>query len=598
MADSVHRAQLLIEAQNRAKSTLTGFNQDLDKAKRSATGLQSVMGPMGASIAGIAAAWLSWNTAERIIRNVASALMDAERVNSNLADSVETHIGPWAVYQDRIEQFASAVQTATGKNDEAVKQSLQVLIDYGMGLPLAMQTVGQALDLSVGKHMELGAATDLLGKAFVGQTETLARYGIKIKEGLSDAEKFAAVQEQINERVGGRAQAQMNSLAGKYELLTSRLDDLNEAIGVNAEQTASMGSGFDKLSQAVLVATNNLESIKGVLASISGPIPAVLYWLFDWGKAADIAKPLDDMSDVVSDAAAQLATVQSIISETELRGGTVSEELRQRAADLRGELSMVTQTYGIMAGVLAKPPKTDWIKPSEEAIVAWQTINSEADQFFTNLFRAQNMMRDASTQLAPGTAGMKGVMEFDRDQFMNSLVQDIPEVNASAAAAVTNTWEQTYVQWRSSQTDMVSYIQEGLGTLDSSFSQFSSGVVDVMFGMRDGFRDVVKGMAMDWFKFFIDVALSGVKTKLAGGLLDILGLASPLGPVSLLAKTSTPSAYQPAAMMVINHFSGVVSQDFQRETINLTGKATARRVVAVNAISDQVFGGSLSFKGA
>jgi len=50
-------------------------------------------------------------------------------------------------------------------------------------------------------------------------------------------------------------------------------------------------------------------------------------------------------------------------------------------------------------------------------------------------------------------------------------------------------------------------------------------------------------------------------------------------------------------MIVHNHFEGVVSEDFQRETIQLTGRASRRRQVKLYSVTDPRFGGSLALGG-
>ena len=45
----------------------------------------------------------------------------------------------------------------------------------------AMKAAGAALDLAAAKHMDLQSAADIMGKAFMGNTSILKRYGIDLQ---------------------------------------------------------------------------------------------------------------------------------------------------------------------------------------------------------------------------------------------------------------------------------------------------------------------------------------------------------------------------------------------------------------------------------
>ncbi len=127
--------------------------------------------------------------------------------------------------------FAASLQQVTKYSDEAVVQTETLLTTFGLyGDQLRTATKATA-DLASGLGLDLNTAALLVGKSFVGETSTLGRYGIKIKEGTAEAEKFAAVLAEIQRRFGGAAQAEANTYLGRLEQMKNAFNDLQEKIG-------------------------------------------------------------------------------------------------------------------------------------------------------------------------------------------------------------------------------------------------------------------------------------------------------------------------------------------------------------------------------
>ena len=159
-------------------------------------------------------------------------------------------------------RYAEELQKITTFSDETIIETERLLVTFGLSGQQLKDTTKAALDLSLGLGIDLRSATLLLGKAFQGQTETLARYGIKIKEGLSEAERFEVVMGAVNQRFGGAAQAQDETFGGKIENLKNRFDDLKEKIGAQLlPVAASWLAWIDKAiaRSEKLAATENAE---------------------------------------------------------------------------------------------------------------------------------------------------------------------------------------------------------------------------------------------------------------------------------------------------------------------------------------------------
>lgn len=164
--------------------------------------------------------------------------------------------------------FASKMQSLTGIADEAFLNAQRLLANYGVVGSKAQEAIQAAYSLSIGKGIEFGAAMDIVSKAAIGQTQTLARYGIQIDKNTESGAKFDAVLAQINERFGATAQAAMGDS-------TTKLNALKESWGDFKEQ---VGSG---LNDGLVPAVDFLTKAVGWLNQAFKSLGAVFGMVFD-----------------------------------------------------------------------------------------------------------------------------------------------------------------------------------------------------------------------------------------------------------------------------------------------------------------------------
>lgn len=127
--------------------------------------------------------------------------------------------------------FAEAQSRCAMSTKEQILESERLLTTFGLyGDSLKRATKG-TLDLSSGLGVDLRTATMMLGKAFEGNTASLAKLGITIDENTPKSKIFAEVMRQVEERFGGSATAEMNTYAGKLNLLKKQFDDIAESVG-------------------------------------------------------------------------------------------------------------------------------------------------------------------------------------------------------------------------------------------------------------------------------------------------------------------------------------------------------------------------------
>lgn len=130
-----------------------------------------------------------------------------------------------------LQGFANELQRTTTIGDETALEMMSLLGTFGLTGEKLKEATMAAADLSKGLGIDLNSAALLVGKSFVGETSSLSRYGITIDEGIPKTQKFTAVMEQLNQRFGGAAAAEMNTTAGRIANLKNAFSDVKEELG-------------------------------------------------------------------------------------------------------------------------------------------------------------------------------------------------------------------------------------------------------------------------------------------------------------------------------------------------------------------------------
>jgi len=165
------------------------------------------------------------------LKSSVQEFLEAERSAAKLAAAMK-NLGSYSkgAHEAQLD-FASALQKTTVYSDENIQDAQTLLTTFGLYGKQLQSVTKNAVDLASGLGIDLRSATMLLGKAFVGETGALGRYGIVIDDTLKGAAKFEAVLKQVQERFGGAAEAEGKTLSGRLEILYNQFSDMKERIG-------------------------------------------------------------------------------------------------------------------------------------------------------------------------------------------------------------------------------------------------------------------------------------------------------------------------------------------------------------------------------
>jgi len=477
---------------------------------------------IGGAVAGIGAAYLGWRGVKNIIGGIVEAGMNYEKVWNDVAASLERHNFEVKESLKSVQDFSDKMQTLTGISDEVIGTSIQAFLDYNNDLKTSMNLVKVASDLAVGGHMDMKAAVDLVGKASVGYTGTLSRYGIIIDESIPKSEKFAEAIKQINQRFGGAAAARMKTSTGQMALLSQRVGDLKEKLFllfsdhlINVIKSASTAvSGFIKV----------LDELTSPLGNLTEPMET-----FD-EKAVLLEKTLKSGGAPLYTG---LQSIDNLFDNMGKSGGSVSKATK----------ALETFEETVSRVVKATPPETlaKLFGASEEEMKAWESRIFNVGRFSSAHADATDTIKTHSREMVDGIAesttatnDAAGAAE-ELAEVISVTIPEAIEIEEEALEHSVTMFTAGIAKQKRSHLDLQAATQRyGRDHIDvydavgSSMSQSMSNAVSRIVGSLDFLQTkstgVFKNMASDFIQYFIEEILKQVAEYLVVELLKYLAM--------------------------------------------------------------------------
>jgi len=188
------------------------------------------MGKVAAAAFAAAAAAAAAYAGKLAIEGVKAAIED-EAAQKRLALALQNVTGATEAQIAAVEEQISKTALATGVADDKLRPALQRLATATGSVSESQKLLTLALDISAATGKDVETVSNALGKAYEGNTASLARLGI----GLSAAEiKTMGLQgavTQLGQTFGGAAATQANTLEGQIARLRVGFDEAKEAIG-------------------------------------------------------------------------------------------------------------------------------------------------------------------------------------------------------------------------------------------------------------------------------------------------------------------------------------------------------------------------------
>ena len=189
------------------------------------------MGSMLRRAAAAAAFYFGARAIARFVRSSLELYGVQEKAVRGLADALELLGDNTAANIYDMQQFAREMQKQTVYGDEMILELMAMGSAMGK---LSGQTLKDATKAAIGLSkaykIELEGAMRLVARAAVGDTTTLARYGIKLGDVKTTQEKFNKVLE-LGARNFSLATGEAETFSGKVTQMRNLIGDLKERVG-------------------------------------------------------------------------------------------------------------------------------------------------------------------------------------------------------------------------------------------------------------------------------------------------------------------------------------------------------------------------------
>lgn len=221
MASTIARLAVSLNANS------SGFSKGMRDARKDVLGVQSAVSSAKRAIMGLAGAYATMST----VKSALNAWGEQEKATAELATSLGMigKASPEAI--QGIEKFSSSVQSVTIYGDEAVTSlaALGARLGKWSGKELETATTS-AIGLSKVLNIDMAAGMKLLIRAGTGSTATLAKYGLKLSDTMTEQQKFNAVLE-FGLKGFKLAEAEANTYTGQMAQMKNAVGDVGEVVG-------------------------------------------------------------------------------------------------------------------------------------------------------------------------------------------------------------------------------------------------------------------------------------------------------------------------------------------------------------------------------
>ena len=223
-----------------ASDTTTSKTKNLEKAVRSSgnsakasgTSFKTLLKSHLSAAAIIGAARTAFRKLTQVIGGSVAAMARQEAAIKSMEAALKAQGADVPRLSSQYQKLASQFQQTTVFGDELLLEMQALFISVGDVGPDQMEkALTAATDLSAGIGKDLRTSVDLVAKAFAGETSVLKRYGIIVDEAALKSRGIDAVLEEINNKMGGAAQAQIDTYTGRTKQLGNAWGDFKETLG-------------------------------------------------------------------------------------------------------------------------------------------------------------------------------------------------------------------------------------------------------------------------------------------------------------------------------------------------------------------------------
>jgi hypothetical protein len=396
--------------------------------------------------------------------NAAKAFAQDDKAARVLTQSLD-NLG-LAFADPSVKTFIADLERQFGILDDQLRPAFQRLLTTTGDVAKSQKLLRTALDLSAASGSDVVSVAADLSKAYVGQTRSLAKYGIGLTQAELKAMSFEQVQTRINDLFGGQAQISVDTYAGSLDKLTVAAANAQETIGKGLVDALSIlggggQGGLDNIISKIDTAANGIAAFASGAAKAFKLLDTVLDLRFTaipaiFAKPASAATITPAVTAELRKAAVEKAAAKTrtaLLKTTKEQTKAIKE---QTALQRAGTLFDIQQTQIIAA--LKGDVSAEERKRLELQLAILTGNTSEASKLAGELAKSQGLSQQLAAYLAsmpdaknPFTA-WKSYLDMIESQVARIAAGNVQAVPTSMASGYGVTGQQYSLPQGSVQT--------------------------------------------------------------------------------------------------------------------------------------------------
>lgn len=172
------------------------------------------------------------------LKNAIQSAADAQQKTMTVTNLLKNQGMTAAQAAQGVSKFTGSVTSMSDFSGGEAKDALTVLIQKGLSYNEALGASSTLANVAAGNNMSLADAADLVADAYNGKTRALTMLGILSKDeakNLGNQEtasiSMADVQDRLNQRFGGAAQADLKTYSGQMKEANNQFSSAKVAVG-------------------------------------------------------------------------------------------------------------------------------------------------------------------------------------------------------------------------------------------------------------------------------------------------------------------------------------------------------------------------------
>jgi hypothetical protein len=160
-----------------------------------------------------------------------SAFVEAEAAQTKLTDAYARFPKMANVSITAMREFNTQLAKKVRFDDDALASGQAVLSQFKLSGKQVQSLTPLMADLAAKTGRDIPTAAEVMGKAFLGNTKALKELGVNYKATGDQAKDTAAITEILRKQVGGFAEKEGQTAAGRAEILKNQFGEIQEQIG-------------------------------------------------------------------------------------------------------------------------------------------------------------------------------------------------------------------------------------------------------------------------------------------------------------------------------------------------------------------------------